>query len=392
MEAKVVSGGLFEYLRSENLYLIDELSSVKIVLRMKDREIEKLKRENVELKKEVTEIKKCKAESSSLTKETQTEVDIVRIGEDMVKDKLNETESEEITLPDVLGPEKDKGGSESKEDTECRSEEYVRKKKSSKNRRHERLVKGRRNGSKDCHSEMLDSKPRQIMGKSDKDVALGNVVEIICGFLQKCEDRKDGQEGQRKLYIGNSQCRNVNWDKESSRNEKLDRNRMDRFSERRCFRCNRAGHLKRDCVWARGACFGCKKVGHLVNNCPSPRNISCFKCGVIGHCASICSMTQRRIGDRHMCGNCGLLGHFARMCKDPRSICTICGREGHIADVCRNNVNANSHVMNVNEEEAELLLAEIKTVVSGGCSEFSIGKYKDKLMVDSESIVETWFS
>ena len=193
---------------------------------------------------------------------------------------------------------------------------------------------------KDVWTGRMDSKS----GVSYRDAVVMNTAEVMTRFLENYESERERRKNERDVYVGNGQRgrderRNGNGlrgrSTSQNRNERLGENRRSSSREAKCFRCNKTGHVKRECRWTIGACFGCGKVGHLIKNCQNSESMKCFKCGGVGHRADECS-SKKGLG--LACGNCGDPNHYARMCEAPRSECTKCGKVGHLASWCRSKV------------------------------------------------------
>ncbi|KAH9373512.1 hypothetical protein HPB48_003464 [Haemaphysalis longicornis] len=76
-------------------------------------------------------------------------------------------------------------------------------------------------------------------------------------------------------------------------------------------KCNRIGHLARNCKEATDRCYRCNGTGHISKDCQHrPEEMSCYKCGK--------------------------MGHIARQCKEPEKTCQICHKQGHISRDCTN--------------------------------------------------------
>ena len=99
--------------------------------------------------------------------------------------------------------------------------------------------------------------------------------------------------------------------------------------QRRCFKCDRTGHLAAQCQARRqvgsptGACFNCGQPGHLRRDCPQRGN-------------SIQMQTPRRADNGAACFQCGNLGHRAADCRtDVSKVCSYCQKKGHLIGDCR---------------------------------------------------------
>ncbi|CAF0873847.1 unnamed protein product [Didymodactylos carnosus] len=136
----------------------------------------------------------------------------------------------------------------------------------------------------------------------------------------------------------------------------------------RCYRCNRIGHMARDCFETEERCYQCNEFGHLAKDCD--RDIdpgACYNCGKLGHIRSECSeplKNSSNLNNSHnqndtggRCYRCNAYGHFARDCDAKESsggavgslgsaaasvamldnddrTCYNCNRIGHISINC----------------------------------------------------------
>lgn len=84
--------------------------------------------------------------------------------------------------------------------------------------------------------------------------------------------------------------------------------------EERCYRCNDTGHKSRDCDREKDqlGCYNCKEKGHLVRDCPTKVDV-CFACNLEGHISrkfltAIILIVYIFIGcssiNLHLTGNC----------------------------------------------------------------------------------------
>lgn len=159
-----------------------------------------------------------------------------------------------------------------------------------------------------------------------------------------------------------------------------------------CFKCNRLGHVARDCFeslpnfsaygnpmidfqrndlftsFANGSayssysgqrCYRCNQSGHIARDCISNNDIrECYNCGQKGHIRTECKLpansmlnTNNNARNQCQCYRCGQFGHFARDCSTSIEnngqpvpgtsnqlfndrVCFNCNRTGHIAASC----------------------------------------------------------
>ena len=102
----------------------------------------------------------------------------------------------------------------------------------------------------------------------------------------------------------------------------------------RCFRCNKSGHLARDCMETAERCYRCNKAGHLAKDCENEvQSGSCYNCGLVGHLQRECPKQTSK-----SCYKCKETGHLAKDCPESESdddrTCYNCGKPGHISRDC----------------------------------------------------------
>ena len=97
----------------------------------------------------------------------------------------------------------------------------------------------------------------------------------------------------------------------SSKNKK-------RKGKRRCFKCNKSGHLIASCPYTNKGegirrCFGCNDKSHTITSCPLMMNQACA--------VSKMTLTKKNYkqqascqGERRFCFKCGEQGHLSKVC------------------------------------------------------------------------------
>ena len=101
-------------------------------------------------------------------------------------------------------------------------------------------------------------------------------------------------------------------------------------------------------------CYNCEKIGHLQRDCPEPRKPTqpkCYNCGKLGHLAKACyrrndgrrpgrdsSRRNSSSGGRNQrrvptCRSCNREGHYANEC--PHVTCYKCNQQGHVSSNCQ---------------------------------------------------------
>ena len=127
--------------------------------------------------------------------------------------------------------------------------------------------------------------------------------------------------------------------------------------ERKCFKCDEAGHIARECPNRVFSCYSCGGKGHSSNACPDR---VCIRCNRTGHTPKECDARtalpeppMKRSPsaplDGVTCCACGELGHvncaFERSVEDASELallstvyCCRCAQKGHVFEECGNRV------------------------------------------------------
>mmetsp|Transcript_4251 Transcript_4251/g.6333 ORF Transcript_4251/g.6333 Transcript_4251/m.6333 type:complete len:440 (+) Transcript_4251:58-1377(+) len=110
------------------------------------------------------------------------------------------------------------------------------------------------------------------------------------------------------------------------------------FSDMRCYRCNKIGHMAAQCTEDSTFCAICGEYGHDGmegrKQCPNMPCGRCFKIHGSKMCKIRFSSRREMLQKSSICYRCGAVGHSVAECKaicDMSSIfCMVCGKTGHV--------------------------------------------------------------
>jgi hypothetical protein len=152
---------------------------------------------------------------------------------------------------------------------------------------------------------------QDIHGRVVKKLEKGKTVASV--KLHKKDVPKD-EEINMSLEKGKDSINHVvctNHFSMSSKNKK-------RKGKRRCFKCNKSGHLIASCPYTNKGegirrCFGCNDKSHMITSCPLMMNQTC----------AFSKMTLTKKNDKQQAS-----------CQGERRFCYKCGEQGHLSKVC----------------------------------------------------------